>query len=188
VDRVAAVRGAVGSDVRLRVDANAAYTLAEARTLLRALIPVGLELAEQPIAAGDLEAWRALRRAVDVPLMADESCHAPQDALSLVREHLVDFVVIKLIKTGGIEGARRIAAITDAAGVGCVLSTPFDTPVGCAAAVHVAFAVGAEGHAHDLPPSPVETALVPGRVARPRGPGLGVAGLSTVEVSWEDRP
>jgi L-alanine-DL-glutamate epimerase-like enolase superfamily enzyme len=98
--------------------------------------------------------------------------------------------VIKLIKTGGIEGARRIAAITDAAGIGCVLSTPFNTPV--AARPRPTWASRWAPKA--TPPSPVETALVPGRVARPRGPGLGVAGLSTVEVSWDsehpevDRP
>jgi L-alanine-DL-glutamate epimerase-like enolase superfamily enzyme len=184
VDRVTAVRDAVGSEVRIRIDANAGYALREARELARALAPIGLEAFEQPIAAGDITAWRALRRAVDVPLMADESLHTPQDALALAREHLADFVVIKLIKTGGIDGARQVAAVCQAAGIECIFSTPFDTPIGATAVIHVAFALGSEGHAHDLAPTAAETARVPGRVARPRGPGIGIAGLPSAEVSW----
>ncbi len=184
VERVAAVRAAVGPGVRIRVDANAGYSLAAARTLLRALAPLDIELAEQPVAP-DLAAWRALRRATDLPLGADESVYSPADALALVGERLVDFLVIKLVKTGGIAGARRIAAIAEAAGVGCILSTPFDTPVGAAAATHLAFAVGSVDRAHDLPPSPVEGPAPPGRIGRPAGPGLGVAGRQDHEVTWE---
>jgi L-alanine-DL-glutamate epimerase-like enolase superfamily enzyme len=184
VERVTAVRDAVGADVRIRIDANAGYALREARELARALRPVGLEAFEQPIAAGDLEAWRTLRRAVDVPLMADESLHTPEDALALAREHLADFVVVKLIKTGGIEGARRVAAVCQAGGIECIFSTPFDTPVGATTVVHAAFALGSVAHAHDLAPVAAETARVPGRVAPPQGPGIGVAGLPSAEVSW----
>jgi L-alanine-DL-glutamate epimerase-like enolase superfamily enzyme len=184
VERVAAVRDAVGAVVRIRVDANAGYTLREARELLRALAPLGIELAEQPIAAHDLDGWRQLRRATDLPLMADESLYTPADALALVGGRLVDFLVIKLIKTGGIHDARRIAAIAQTAGVECILSTPFDTPIGAAAAIHTAFAVGSLEHAHDLPPSGIEAAAPPGRIGRPRGPGLGIAGVQTEEVSW----
>jgi L-alanine-DL-glutamate epimerase-like enolase superfamily enzyme len=183
VERVAAVRDAVGAGVRIRVDANAGYRLADARALLRELAPLGIELAEQPIAA-DLDLWRALRGATDVPLMADESLYTAADALALVRERLIDFVVMKLIKTGGIAEARRIAAVCQAAGVECVLSTPFDTPLGAAAAIHVAFAVGSLEHAHDLPPVAIEGPAPPGRIGRPSGPGLGVAGVQREEVSW----
>jgi L-Ala-D/L-Glu epimerase / N-acetyl-D-glutamate racemase len=185
VERVAAVRDAVGGDVRIRVDANAGYTLREARQLLRALTPLGIEMAEQPIAAHDLDGWRQLRRATDLPLMADESLYTPADALTLVGGRLVDFLVIKLIKTGGIHDARRIAAIAQTAGVECILSTPFDTPIGAAAAIHTAFALGSLAHAHDLPPSGIEAAAAPGRIGRPRGPGLGIAGVQTEEVSWQ---
>jgi L-Ala-D/L-Glu epimerase / N-acetyl-D-glutamate racemase len=183
VQRVAAVRDAVGAAVRIRVDANAGYSLREARQLLRALAPLEIEMAEQPV-PDDLDAWRQLRRATDVPLMADESLHTPGDALALAAGRLVDFFVIKLIKTGGIHDARRIAAIAHTAGVECILSTPFDTPVGAAAAVHAAFAVGSLEHAHDLPPSGIEAVAPPGRIGRPQGTGLGVAGVQTEEVSW----
>jgi muconate cycloisomerase len=116
--------------------------------------------------------------------MADESLYTAADALALVQDRLIDFVVMKLIKTGGIVEARRIAAVCQAAGIECVLSTPFDTPLGAAAAIHVAFAVGSLEHAHDLPPIAIEGPAPAGRIGRPAGPGLGVAGVQREEVSW----
>ncbi|MDQ4078129.1 MAG: dipeptide epimerase [Chloroflexota bacterium] len=184
VERVAAVREAVGPHVRIRVDANAGYELKGARRLIRALEPFDLELVEQPLPAWDYEGWRALRRAVDVPLMADESLNSPQDALQLVKERLVDYFIIKLIKTGGIHHARHIAAIAETADVECIVSTPFDTEIGAAAVMHLAFSVGSREHAHDLPPLSVESEHTVGRIHPPRGPGLAVAGTQNEEVSW----
>jgi L-alanine-DL-glutamate epimerase-like enolase superfamily enzyme len=184
-DRVAAVREAVGTGVRIRVDANAGYDLRTARRAVRMLAPYDLELFEQPVPAHDIGAWRSLRRITDIPLMADESLRTLADALALVSERLVDHLLIKLIKTGGVRNAVRIAGIAEAAGVDCIVSTPFDTEVGAAAAAHTAFAIGSLERAHDLPPHPIESTAPVGWIGRPEGVGIGVDALADPsEVSW----
>lgn len=186
-DRVAAVRAAVGPAVCIRVDANAGYDLRTARRAARVLAPYDLEMFEQPVPAHDIDAWRALRRSTDVPLMADESLCTLSDALVLVGERLVDHLLIKLIKTGGIATAVKIAGIAEAADVDCIVSTPFDTQVGAAAALHTAFAIGSTERAHDLPPNPVEAPAEVGQIGQPRGVGIGVEGVADPrEVSWAE--
>lgn len=182
--RVGAVRDAVGPDIRIRVDANAALDLAAARQTLKALEPFSLELAEQPLPAWDRQGWGALRESVETPLMADESVHSPRDALELVRDRSVDFLLIKLVKSGGIHRACQIATIAEAVGVHCVVSTPFDTEVAAAAAMHVAFSVGSREHAHDLIPCEAESNRTPGCVHRPRRSGIGVYKVPDTEPSW----
>jgi L-alanine-DL-glutamate epimerase-like enolase superfamily enzyme len=184
VERVAAVRDAVGPDVNIRVDANNGYDLKNARQVILGLEPYDIEMVEQPLPTWDYDGWSELRRSVDVPLMADESLHSPHSALDLVKRRCVDYVVVKLIKTGGIYRAKQVAAICAAADVECIVSTPFDTEIGGAAALHVAFSIGSQEHSHDLPPMHVETAHSKGRIHPPQGPGLGTEGLSEVEVSW----
>lgn len=184
VRRVAAVREAVGDAVRIRVDANAAYDLASARTAVNLLEPLGIELVEQPLPADDFRGWRELRAATSLPLMADESLRTPAHALQLVSDRVVDFLLIKLIKTGGIRRAMKIAAIAEAAGVECIVSTPFDTEIGAAAAMHTAFTVGSLDRSHDLPPHPIEGPAATGWIGRPQGAGIGVIGPEAPEVSW----
>lgn len=182
--RVAAVREAVGDGVRIRVDANGAYPLAAARKAVGLLAPLDVELVEQPLPADDFDGWKALRAATALPLMADETLRTPAHALRLVADRVVDFLLIKLIKTGGIRRAVKIAGIAEAAGVECIVSTPFDTDIGAAAALHTAFAVGSLDRSHDLPPHTVEGAAATGWIGRPAGPGIGVQGPDVAEVSW----
>lgn len=186
VERVKAVREAVGPGVRIRVDANAAYDLVTARRAVRLLEPCSVEIFEQPLPADDFRSWRDLHSWTDIPLMADESLRTPGHALQLVGEGVVDLLLIKLVKTGGIRRAMRIAGIAEAAGLHCIVSTPFDTEIGAAAAMHLAFAVGSTRHSHDLPPHPIETAAAIGWIGVPEGPGLGVAGTARPEPSWAD--
>ncbi|MGH3158318.1 MAG: enolase C-terminal domain-like protein, partial [Streptosporangiaceae bacterium] len=71
IARVEAVRDALGTAGRIRVDANGAWDVDHATRMLRQLAPFGLEYAEQPCAT--LDELARLRRLVDVPLAADES-------------------------------------------------------------------------------------------------------------------
>lgn len=182
--QVATVREAVGENVRIRVDANAGYDLASARRAVELLAPLDIEIVEQPLPADDFDGWRALRASTSLRLMADESLRTPAHALKLVSERVVDVLLIKLIKTGGIRRAAKIAGIAEAAGVECIVSTPFDTEIGAAAALHTAFAIGSLVHSHDLPPHPVEAAAATGWIGQPAGPGIGVHGPDVAEVSW----
>ncbi|RLI11525.1 dipeptide epimerase, partial [Candidatus Bathyarchaeota archaeon] len=107
VERVRAVREAVGPDVELRVDANQAWSVQEAVRAVRELGRLDVAFVEQPVPAGDLEGLAEVRRESPVPIMADEAVRSPSDALRAVEMGAVDLINIKLMKCGGISEALR---------------------------------------------------------------------------------
>ncbi len=175
--RLAAVRAAVGPQVAIRVDANGAWSVDEAVAHLRALAPVGIELAEEPVHG--VEQLRAVRAEVDVPIAMDETAAHEGAAGS----GAVDAVCLKISRCGGITGVLRDAAFARAASSTVYLASTFDGPVGIAAGVHVAAALTAGGYlpAHGLATldafagDPVGPRAVRGAIRVPQGPGLGVA-------------
>ncbi len=150
VPRVRAVREAVGPDIALRIDANQGYDAATALWVLDQLAACELEYVEQPLPARNLPGLRLLRRHSPVRLMADEGVSTPQDALFLAAERLVDVFSLKLIKTGGLARAREIAVIAAAAGIDCVVSSPYETQIGAAAGLHLAVSLERAPYAHEL--------------------------------------
>lgn len=119
--RMKAIREAAGPNVKIRVDANQAWSPKEALNMIAKLDEYGLELVEQPVPADDLEGLAQVTRASRVPIMSDESCFTAKDALKLIRGRCVDIVNIKLMKCGGLREAQKINAICEAAGVTCML-------------------------------------------------------------------
>jgi L-alanine-DL-glutamate epimerase-like enolase superfamily enzyme len=174
--RLAAVRAAVGPRVAIRVDANGAWEVDEAVASLRALAPVGIELAEEPVRG--VEALRAVRAEVDVPLAMDETAAEEGAAGS----GATDAVVLKVSRCGGITGVLRDAAAARIAGTVAYLASSYDGPLGIAAAVHAAAGLSAGGPlpAHGLATlaafeDPGERLhAVRGAIRVPREPGLGV--------------
>ena len=141
VDRVAAVRSALGPDGRVRVDANAAWSVPDAVAALTALAPYDLEYAEQPCATvEDLAALRvALARAgVDVLVAADESVRKAEDPLRVALAGAADVVVLKVSPLSGVWRALEVA---QACGLPVVVSSALDTSVGISAGVALAAAL-----------------------------------------------
>jgi o-succinylbenzoate synthase len=136
VARVEAVRDALGRDGRLRVDANAAWSLDAAADALRELAKFGLEYAEQPVAS--LTDMAALRRRVDVPLAADESVRKAEDPMRIAGLEAADVVVLKVQPLGGV---RRCLEVAEACGLPIVVSSAIETSVGIAAGVALAAAL-----------------------------------------------
>ncbi|MGL5929543.1 MAG: o-succinylbenzoate synthase [Dermatophilaceae bacterium] len=150
VDRVAAVRDLLGGSGRIRVDANGAWSLADARGALARLAPFGLEYAEQPCAA--VEELRDLRIAlardgVDVPVAADESIRRAGDPLRVRRLDAADLIVVKVAPLGGVRSALRVI---EECGLPAVVSSALDTSVGIAAGVALAAAMPTLEHACGL--------------------------------------
>lgn len=188
-DRLRAIREAVGPGVSIRADANQGYSPKEAIRLCRLCERhgVGLELLEQPVAAHDLTGMAFVRRSVDTLIEADESCFTPQDALAIVRHEAADVLNIKLGKAGGFTGARKVAAIAEAAGLKCVLGTAFGLGLEIAAKTHLYAATEIVADAVEftelslhanllMPPWDARLALPldDGCLPTPDGPGLGV--------------
>jgi O-succinylbenzoate synthase len=136
IARVEAVRDALGPNGRIRVDANGAWDVDHATRMLRRLAPFGLEYAEQPCAT--LEELAELRRAVDVPLAADESVRRAGDPLRVRAAGAADIVVVKAAPLGGVAAGLAVA---EACGLPVVVSSAVDTSVGLAAGAALAAAL-----------------------------------------------
>jgi L-alanine-DL-glutamate epimerase-like enolase superfamily enzyme len=124
--RLAAVRATVGQDVALRIDANGAWSVQEAVAALAALAPVGLELVEEPVHG--LDALRAVREQVAVPVVMDETAALPGAPGS----GAADGVCLKLAACGGITGLLAAAQAARAAGSFVYVASTYDGPVGIA--------------------------------------------------------
>lgn len=142
IDRVRAIHAAVGDRAALRLDANQGWTAEQAVQVLQSLEAAGvmLELVEQPVKAHDLAGMRHVRERVQTPVMADESVFGPLEAIELIRMEAADIINIKLMKSGGISNALRIADIAAMHGVDCMIGCMLESSISVAAAVHVAVA------------------------------------------------
>ncbi len=141
--RLRAVRAAL-PDAALRVDANGAWSVAEAVTALTAFAPFGLQYAEQPVASvAELAAVREqLRdRGVSVPIAADESVRKASDPLRVARAGAADVIIVKAQPLGGVS---RALEVVQAAGLPAVVSSALDTSVGIALGAHLAAALPEE--------------------------------------------
>jgi len=119
--RVKAIREAVGSNVKIRLDANQGWNAKDAVRLIERLNEFDIELVEQPVPYYDIAGLEYVTKHSLVPIMSDESCFNSKDALRLIERRAVDFVNIKLMKCGGIREALKINAICEAAGVEVML-------------------------------------------------------------------
>lgn len=181
VARMKAVREAVGAKVALRTDANQGWTVADAIRALRALEPYGLEFCEQPVPYWDWTGLARIRGSVPVPIMADEGVHSPHDAITGLRHDAMDMINIKLMKTGGILQAVRLAHIADAAGVPCMLGCMSESRLALTAAAHVVLSQRIVQYAdldafleHDVDPIVGGMQVKAGVCTVPDAPGLGL--------------
>lgn len=179
LERVAAVRAAVGSGVELRVDANGAWTPEQAATAIDSLAEQAVSLVEQPLEAAALAAHADLRgRGVDVAL--DESLRAhPADAV--LDAGAADVLVLKPMALGGVGRSRALADQAAQRDVDVVVTTTVDAAVARTAAVHLAAALGvdracglatADRLAEDVAEDPAP--VVDGAISVPQSAGNGV--------------
>ena len=141
VDRLRALRAAVGPEPRLRIDAGGAWDLETAAERIAAIEPFRIEYVEQPLAAWDLAGHAALRERVRVPIALDESIDSEGSARAALAEGAADVVVVKPARVGGKAATMRIVEAASAAGALVVLGTYFETGVGIAAVLRIAAAM-----------------------------------------------
>jgi muconate cycloisomerase len=138
VERVRAIRDLAGTGVSLRADANQGWDVPTALKFIRGVENCGLEFLEQPVPKWNLDGMAHLRNKSMIPILADESAATEYDVLEIIKRKAADFISIKLVKSGGILGARRIAALANCAGIKCYLGSQTETSVGSAAGLHYA--------------------------------------------------
>lgn len=183
IDRIKAIRQAVGPDVKLRIDANQGWTAKEAVRIIRTLEDAGIvmDLVEQPVKAHDLAGMKFVTSQVATPILADESVFSVEDAVQLIRERGADLLNIKLMKTGGIYEALKICALAESYGVECMIGCMLESKIAVSAAAHLAAAKGVITRADlDGPSLCREDPYVGGpiykgsRIVMNEEPGLGI--------------
>ncbi len=150
--RLRALRDAIGSAARIRLDVNRGWTLAHAH-LLHQLVEFEPEFVEEPFEAGALEQLDGS----PVPLALDEGLQQ-RYALDHFAPHLprlnVCAVVLKPMALGGITRCISIAARARLMGLHIVISHLFDGPIALSAAGALALAIGSPDFAQGLAPHP----------------------------------
>jgi muconate cycloisomerase len=139
VSLITRLRHELGEDIHLRLDANGGYQRRDlALRTVSALADAGVDLIEQPILG--LQEMVECRRTSRVPLMADESCWTPADALEVVGSRAADALSVYVGKAGGLGRARSICAIAEAARLPHDVNGALELGIGNAANLHLALA------------------------------------------------
>jgi muconate cycloisomerase len=184
LQRVRAVREAVGDDFPVEVDANQGYRPDVAiQTLSKMEERWGIFNIEQPCAWWDIAGMAAVRQALKMTVTADESVLTPAEAMNFVRFQAADCFTIKVAKCGGLLQAKRIAAVADAAGLSCNMGSEHPAGIGTAAMAHcwastpeiidsIGYGSPLERFQDDILKEPLH--FENGEVHLPQGIGLGV--------------
>ena len=114
IRRVAAVREALGPDLKLMVDANCAWSPAMAIEVGRAMEPYNLYWIEEPVATDDIEGSVEVARALATPIAGYETENGLYGFRELIGRGAVDIVQLDLAWSGGFSECRRIAAYAGA--------------------------------------------------------------------------
>jgi o-succinylbenzoate synthase len=191
-ERVGAVREAIGPGAKLRLDANEAWSIADAPERMRSVWDLDIEYVEQPIpASAGAAAMAELRTKCPVPVAADEAVVSVEAARELVEAGAADVLVVKPSRVGGWRAASAISLLASDVGIPVVLSTLFETGVGISVALMLA-AGEPEGLAHglatahllesDLLKRPLE--IRAGRMIVPEAVELDEEALDRYAVGW----
>jgi len=180
--RVKAIRRHVGDAIHLTIDANQSYSVKDAIAALTRMAEFGIDLAEQPVAAGDWKGLKLVADSVHVTVEADESAASLADVMRLVSERIVDAVSLKIPKLGGLRNTLAAARVCEAGAVPYRMGAAVGSRLLSAQAMHLAAALPGIGYACELgefdrllddPFTGVEIAQ--GRLKVPEGSGSGVA-------------
>ncbi len=183
MERLAAIREAVGPKIPFRIDPNMAWSPRSAVRWIRRMEKFNLQWVEQPVPSWDIKGFLEVARAVDTPLSADESCMSVRDAMVLAESGAVEAFNVYLTESGGITRAREIAAIANTAGIACVIGTWGEGGVGQSAVLHLVASSRNFEHASDTAYGLVADDYITrpfefdaqACLTVPRLPGLGVA-------------
>jgi L-alanine-DL-glutamate epimerase-like enolase superfamily enzyme len=182
LQRVAAVRAAVGPGVALTLDPNQSYTAKQLIAAFSKMERHDITLIEQPVPAADIAGLALLTRTLPVTIEADESAQNVRDVFRLVSERMVDVINLKITNLGGIRRFMQAVSICEAGHVGCRVGAAFGPALLQAMALQAACVVrqlpyacelSEHLHLHDDPftPLPVEA----GMLSLPGGPGCGIS-------------
>jgi L-Ala-D/L-Glu epimerase len=141
IERVAAVRKAVGPEINLRLDGNEGWSFEQARTILKACEPFAIQYVEQPLRVYDLSGMYQLRQEVSIPIAADEAVYNLESARRVLDWQAADMLIIKPQLVGGLRAAQRIVHEAARYDVPCVVTSTIETGIGLLGVLHLVAAL-----------------------------------------------
>lgn len=176
------VRDAVGYGIKLRLDANQAWTPKVAIRFIERAERYEIELVEQPVKRWDVEGMARVVRSVSVPIMVDEGLFTHREAARYILREAADILGVKVMKAGGITGARKIVAIADSFGIPIFpMGMLGETSICASATVHLGVSIRKLEYDSGIAPHYIREDIVSkpllprkGVINAPKDPGLGL--------------
>lgn len=137
VTHVVAIKKAVGENIKITVDINQAWDEFTAKIWVKVLQDNGVDLIEQPITKTNFEGLARLTDFFHVPIMADEAVATTEDAMKLAKIRGGSVFAVKIMKTGGLYNAAKIAGMADAADIALYGGTMLEGTIGSVASAHI---------------------------------------------------
>lgn len=139
LERAKVVREVIGMEKMVYVDFNQAYTARKTIDISKKLAPLNIEFLEQPVPMHDIRGLKFARQRSDIPVFADEAIFSTDDVLNVLENEAADGINIKLMKSGGITEAMKMASIAEAyrapVMIGCMVETRVANTSGLAVAL-----------------------------------------------------
>ena len=137
IERVHAVREAIGPTIHLRLDTNEAWNFDQAYTILTTCAPLDIQYVEQPLKASDLTGMHNLRQAVPIPIAADEAIGDLASARRVLAAQAADVLILKPQLIGGLHASRQIIQEATEQDVHCVITSAIETGIGIVGILHL---------------------------------------------------
>lgn len=151
IEKLRVISDSLPSGSHLRIDANQAWTFDHTVEIIAAISDSGLTIdyLEQPTPARDFKALAKVKANSPIPVMADESCFTLGDLEELIELKAMDLVNLKLLKSGGLTTARKMASVAIDAGLGVYVGSMMEGDQSIRAAATLASEI-APDLVHDL--------------------------------------
>ncbi|WCJ51905.1 dipeptide epimerase [Lentilactobacillus buchneri] len=142
LDKIVAIRKAVGPAIQIRLDANQGWHPKQAVAVINRMreLNLNVQLVEQPVKATDFDGLAYVTANTTTMIMADESIFSIEDAARIISMRGCDIINLKLMKAGGIDNAVKINTLAEAAGIPCMVGSMIESSVSVTAAAHLAAA------------------------------------------------
>jgi L-Ala-D/L-Glu epimerase len=140
VERIKQIREAIGSEIKIRVDANQGWSFDDAVYALQAIGQYDIEFCEQPMRTWYDDRSPELKKLSPVKIMADESVYNHHDARKQINSNSCDYINIKFSKSGGIFEAKQIHDVAAEKGIPCMMGGMLESRIALSAKLHFVYA------------------------------------------------
>ena len=174
IETVGALRAAVGSKIKIMIDANGGWLYHQALYVLQRVAKYDVYVAEQPVPWWDIDGLARLRRKVDVPIFPDESAKELNDLIKIIEKDAADGLFLKVPKAGGILKSQKWVAIAQAANLPVMCGCMIDSGLGAATTAHFLAATEWLGKIEQEAIGPLNLYNIPDTVSTPLKDDLAV--------------